>query len=445
MKISFNKRHIQIASLLIGAAFVCVMIYAFMPTPNKIVLKEDIMQAKHYEEGFEEDVVVREEKFDVSFDDQIDQIIKGNLEKSGDIKDDRAELPLILKPFEEKPEPVLYSEKSDANQSEPLLSERNEQYTPIDPDLRQEQIVVFDIEEKKSLNYEVTQIAPPKEQKITELPKTNKPKIAIVIDDMGMNFSRLKELSQIAHPINFAFLPYAENLDEQTQYALDNQHHLIVHMPMKPKSDSVDPGPVVLKPGMSKQEINKALDWGLGSFKGFKGINNHMGSAFTEDLEGMRTVMAYLKKQGSYFLDSKTTAQSKGRQAANEIGLPVIVRDVFLDHKNELSYIQNQLKITEAVALRNGSAIAIGHPYLATIEALQKWMPMIEQRGFELVTVEQLINEKALIVNKNTEPTISLKIPEAKAKLDQSRDNKLEPASKATSEVQTIKIEQNAY
>lgn len=409
MKSFLKKRHIQITCLAVFALVMIALVFAFLPSPQKISSDQnnDIMQAKVYEEGFEKDTIVKNETFETGFDEQLQRIIEGDLSK--ELSSNGAEIARLnattqydepqddfLNTFDEKKMSMIPDQSAPMNKADsyPSFSARiNERFSDIQDgaEAKEEQKIVFKLSPTKQKG--VSEPKPKAELHYPEKisPKDGAVKIAIVIDDMGMNFSRLKQLSELARPINFAFLPYAENLHQQTQYALSNKHHLIVHMPMKPKSDTVDAGPVVLKPGMTKKQVYKALEWGLSRFEGYRGINNHMGSAFTEDVDGMGYVMSYLKEHGFYFLDSKTTAESKGRVAAAEHQLPMIVRDVFLDHENDLDYILGQLEKTEQVARQNGYAIAIGHPYINTIEALTKWFPTLKEKGIELVTVEELI------------------------------------------------------
>lgn len=282
--------------------------------------------------------------------------------------------------FETTGEIVIVNEDSDMSVSSDVLA--------VVPDKEKEQSIAI-IKDEKLIKPSVPihaeySLMPP-------LFTNKKPKIAIVIDDMGMNFTRLRALADLKGPMSLAFLPYAENLAEQTQYAHNKGHELLVHMPMQPKSKTVDTGPIVLKPGMGKTELLAMLDKGLSQFDGFAGINNHMGSAFTEDVTGMRTILQELKKRGLFFLDSKTTAKSVGEGLAREIGVKYVGRDVFLDHVNTLEFINKQLAQAERVALKNGSAVAIGHPYPFTIEALEKWIPEAKAKGFELVTISTLV------------------------------------------------------
>ena len=52
----------------------------------------------------------------------------------------------------------------------------------------------------------------------------------------------------------------------------------------------------------------------------------------TEDIAAMKTVLGYLEHRDVFFLDSVTTSDSAARQAARDLGLDILYRDVFLDN-----------------------------------------------------------------------------------------------------------------
>lgn len=220
------------------------------------------------------------------------------------------------------------------------------------------------------------------------------PRIAIVIDDMGMDWDGVRKAASLPAAITLAFLPYAPELPMKAQMARDYGHELLVHLPMEPKGEGYDPGPMVLKTSLSQAELERRIAWNLGRFSGYVGINNHMGSAFTEDADAMRLLFRRLKSQGLMFLDSRTTAVSQGAQLAVQTQVPYAERDVFLDNAREATAVEQQLKLTEAKALRNGSAVAIGHPHDVTLEALRLWARDASERGFILVPISQIVEER---------------------------------------------------
>src|SRR5690606_23199237 len=149
----------------------------------------------------------------------------------------------------------------------------------------------------------------------------HRPALAVVIDDLGMNRRAAAALNRLPAPLTLAFLPYATKLDEQAQAARAAGHELLVHVPMEPRGREW-PGPNALTRELTPDQLVVQLGSQLDSFRGFVGINNHMGSLLTADPERMAIVMAELRRRGLLFLDSRTTPPSvAGRQAAR-LGVP---------------------------------------------------------------------------------------------------------------------------
>lgn len=217
------------------------------------------------------------------------------------------------------------------------------------------------------------------------------PMIAIVIDDVGVDRLRSPGVIALPGPLTLSFLTYARDLETQTQAALDAGHELMIHIPMEPGSSTVDPGPNVLRVEDSVEQTLERLRWGLSQFDGYVGLNNHMGSKFTQDSTGVRAVLEEVRNRGLLFLDSRTAAGSVAAEIARDIGVPFATRNVFLDHVIEEDEIRMRLAQTERLARKNGAAVAIGHPHDATIRVLQEWLPTVSERGFMLVPMSELV------------------------------------------------------
>jgi len=220
------------------------------------------------------------------------------------------------------------------------------------------------------------------------------PMIAVVIDDLGMDRKRSARAVGLPGPLTMAFLAYAEALQQQTAAARANGHELMVHVPMEPEGDFVDPGPQVLRTGHQHLELLRRLHWDLARFDGYVGINNHMGSKFTGDREAMLVVLRELKSRGLLFLDSRTTAATVAARLAAEIGVPHASRDVFIDHVPTGPEIRGKLAALERLAGERGFAVGIGHPYDATLAALESWLPAVRRRGFQLVPVSTVVRQR---------------------------------------------------
>jgi uncharacterized protein len=224
------------------------------------------------------------------------------------------------------------------------------------------------------------------------------PVIAIVIDDLGLNRRQTAAVADLPGPLTLAFIPYADDLDSQTESAHAQGHEIFLHLPMEPLDPGKDPGPNALLESLTPDELALRLRENLDRFSGYVGVNNHMGSRLTQDADAMAIVMAELKRRGLMFLDSMTIAGSVAHLMADELGVPSAQRDIFLDNEPEVAAILTQLAALEAVADRRGYAIAIGHPYGATVTALAQWIPDALARGYRIVPVSQIIDGRSLIV-----------------------------------------------
>ncbi|WP_377809495.1 divergent polysaccharide deacetylase family protein [Azospirillum sp. A29] len=222
-----------------------------------------------------------------------------------------------------------------------------------------------------------------------EVPQ-GRPIIAIVIDDMGLDRKRSSRMAGLHGPLTLSWLPYARDLSVQSKAARANGHELMLHMPMEP-SVKADPGPNALLVSLDKGEIVKRFRAALDSFDGYVGVNNHMGSRFTADRAALAPVLTELHRRGLLWLDSRTTPNSAGIGLAQELKMPWVGRDVFLDNVETVAAVKAQLTKTEQVAKRQGYAVAIGHPHDATIEALASWLPDVQKRGFVLVPVSAVV------------------------------------------------------
>lgn len=219
----------------------------------------------------------------------------------------------------------------------------------------------------------------------------DRPIIAIVIDDVGVDRKRSARAIELPFAVTLSFLPYSHDIRGQTERALQKGHELMVHLPMQPDRPTADPGPVYLGADMPLDEIRRRIETNLAAFSGYAGVNNHMGSRFTRSASGTAVLMDELKSRELFFLDSKTSADSVAEDAAKTGGVQATHRDVFIDHVESADFVQAALARIERVALKTGSAVAIGHPKDVTLEALEHWLPTLEKKGFRLVTLAEII------------------------------------------------------
>lgn len=224
------------------------------------------------------------------------------------------------------------------------------------------------------------------------------PKLAIVIDDMGgMMDNARRAVGFLPSGVTLSFFPWSKDGVELAHEAHAKGHEIMIHVPMEALmhgTEVMHPGPNTLTVGMTPQEIETVLGKNLEPLQDVAvGINNHMGSRFTEWQPGMRAVLTVLQRDGMMFVDSKTAAPTATKAASAGLDLPVVTRDVFLDHDPAAAEVRIELARAVALAKKNGQALAIGHPLPETLDVLEAELPAIVSSGVVLVPVTQLLNK----------------------------------------------------
>jgi len=223
---------------------------------------------------------------------------------------------------------------------------------------------------------------------------TGRPMIAIVIDDVGINQARTRRTIDLPAPLTLSFIPYGYNLKALVASARKAGHEILVHIPMEPLDLKWNPGPNALLTNHDNAEILRRLRWGLDQFDGYVGVSNHMGSKFTAWRPGMTTVLREIRSRGLLFLDSWTSNRSLGLAMSQEINIPSVARDIFIDHDISRSEIQDSLGKLERIARRRGFAIGIGHPHDLTTSILAKWIDQVRLRGVDLVPISSIVRRR---------------------------------------------------
>jgi len=217
------------------------------------------------------------------------------------------------------------------------------------------------------------------------------PLVAIIIDDMGYNLDVGRRLIESGMNLTFAFLPDGPHTAELAALAQRYHRDRLLHFPMEPASASVNPGPGAVYLDTPYADMRRIFFDNLAVVPGVIGINNHMGSRFTQNEAAMREFLGLVSAQGIFFVDSITSANSVGYSLAREMGVPTARRDVFLDNVQAPEAIARQLAVLAKIAARHGSAVGIGHPHRATLAALTSRRRWLASR-MTLVGVARLVH-----------------------------------------------------
>ncbi|MCO6059763.1 divergent polysaccharide deacetylase family protein [Pseudomonas sp. MOB-449] len=211
-------------------------------------------------------------------------------------------------------------------------------------------------------------------------------RLALVIDDLGQTPARDHRVIALPGPVALSILPDARYSRELAEAAHAAGKTVMLHLPMDPAT-----GPYAWHPGLSTAELERRLDAALRQVPHARGLNNHMGSRMTTQRPAMTWLMQRLQQQHRFFIDSRTSAATVAAAEAQKAGLASLSRDIFLDDDQSPAAVAAQFNAALKLARKQGSALMIGHPHPATLELLERELPRLKERGFELIDVEMLI------------------------------------------------------
>ena len=223
-------------------------------------------------------------------------------------------------------------------------------------------------------------------------------KIAIIIDDLGHKYKEGLEAINLDIPLAVAVLPFTPHGKKLAELAHEKNQDVMLHLPMQPGTAMHLMTENTLSIQMMQKDFHDLISKSLDDIPHVIGVNNHMGSLFTQLPDQMQWLMQSIKSKSKhiFFIDSFTSQFSIAYQVANKNNIATARRDVFLDRQLDAAHMQAQISTIKRTAKANGYAIAIGHPFPETLALLEKSIPELRKQGFEFVKVSELLRTEAL-------------------------------------------------
>jgi polysaccharide deacetylase 2 family uncharacterized protein YibQ len=233
----------------------------------------------------------------------------------------------------------------------------------------------------------------------------SRPRIAIIIDDLGYARTAGERSIRLPGPVACAVLPGTPHGARLARLAHAAGKEVMLHLPMQ-SLDDVEPAPGMFQLDTTRRQLASRVAADLAAIPHVSGINNHRGSLLTRHPGHMGWLMEEIAaREGLFFIDSYTTAASVALGIARESGIPAARRDVFLDPDPHPATVRREFDRLLALARRHGNALAIGHPYPATLALLEKELPRLAELGFELVSPGELVRIRTSEANRSWPPS----------------------------------------
>jgi polysaccharide deacetylase 2 family uncharacterized protein YibQ len=223
--------------------------------------------------------------------------------------------------------------------------------------------------------------------------KSNRGKIAVIMDDLGSSLRPVRKLQQLDIIITPSILPGTGKALTITSLLQNEGREYMIHMPMQPRSyPKTNPGSNALLLGQSDAKTRRLIQSYVKGVPGAVGCNNHMGSRYTEESKAMQVVLAEVKQYGLFFVDSRTIGDSVAFTEARKMGLKTATRNIFLDNKESIPAIRKQIHRMVSLAGDNQEIIAICHPYSETLEAFRLEQGWLKQQNIDFVPASDLVH-----------------------------------------------------
>jgi len=218
------------------------------------------------------------------------------------------------------------------------------------------------------------------------------PRVAIIIDDLGYQLEAGKRAIALPGPVAYAVLPGSPRAVTLARRAHERGKEVLLHLPLQANSEDNLVEPVGINLDMSRETVGYTFEIALNSVPHVIGVNGHRGSLLTRHPGHMLWLMEEIRARNNlFFVDSYTTAGSVAMQIAGEAGVSAVRRDVFLDPDKSPETVARQFERMKVLARKRGFVVAIGHPYEATLELLEKELPKLSGEGIELVRISELV------------------------------------------------------
>jgi len=219
----------------------------------------------------------------------------------------------------------------------------------------------------------------------------SQPSIALIIDDIGYSFARARQFLEIDVPLTFSILPRLPKSHRLAMEIHSAGHEIMLHQPMEPHSPRCDPGPGALHVGDGPETIVKIVEDNISDIPFAVGVNNHMGSKFTERSTEMNEALSVVKQKGLFFVDSLTSSRSQAYKVARRLGMVTARRNVCVDYVAGESTVLSQLRKLQTQAMRDGHAVGIGHPFPETARAIKHFLRHVKHDDVSMVHVSDVL------------------------------------------------------
>lgn len=215
------------------------------------------------------------------------------------------------------------------------------------------------------------------------------PTISIVLTAVGLNpEATARAESRLPVEIAFALPPIAPDVEAIAARAAAAGRAALLEAPLEAAAENASAQPqIALSAASEPSEIVAQLGDMLDKTPGAVGVATYLGGGFLTDADAARALAAALGDRGLFALQQQPIDGSQLPGAIDAEGGELIAAPISLDDFGLSRDITAALGRLEALARREGHAMAVAVAIPSTVDALISWAEGLEGRGVALIPV----------------------------------------------------------
>jgi hypothetical protein len=232
----------------------------------------------------------------------------------------------------------------------------------------------------------------PEKEKIIVKEKEYIGNIAIILDDGGNNLELIKRVASLPYSLTVSILPFTHYDKKAAELLRSAKKQVFLHLPLQPHGyPGLDPGKGAILLNTPTNLIDIIINKNIERIGSINGVNNHMGSIFTENKDKTTLVLKSIRRYTNIFVDSRTSSKSTAYAVCKSVMEKCGYNSLFIDNDNNIDIIRKKIKEAANLAKTKKNIIIIGHVRPLTIEALEEALPIYDKEGIKFVFVDEVI------------------------------------------------------
>jgi polysaccharide deacetylase 2 family uncharacterized protein YibQ len=217
-------------------------------------------------------------------------------------------------------------------------------------------------------------------------------RMALIVENLeDTSYQCAVSILSFSEPLSVSVMPGSKKAALIAQLADQHQKEIIIRLPMEPQG-KVPAGfeQSAIMVHYSKDAILAIVSAAVKDIPNFTGFGNAWGSRACEDSRVMNIVLADVRKQHGYFIETKTTKNSVVASVATALDCPFSEVNARIDKKTAPD-IAAELRRLGASAQASGTFVATAAASRQLWDALTAVRPWLKQAGVRLVFVSEIV------------------------------------------------------